>query len=81
MKWEIKPEVERECASLEPEAKPTGFSKALGMLNPFTTTANTPNNLVHALSNVEKNAIEAFKLQVERNRATAIELARRNTIR
>ena len=79
MKLKTNIETEQGCCHPEKEGKPTGFSRALGMLNLHTPASSTPHTPVLILSNAERKAIEAYKLQIEKRRSMAAELARRNT--
>ncbi len=69
------------CCHLEEKRKPTGLSGALEKLDLRASTFSTPHIPALALSNEERKAIEAYRLQVEKLRSTAIEYARRNMYR
>ena len=79
MKLKTNKEIEQGHCRPEKEGKLTGFSRALGMLNLPTPASSTPHTPVLILSNAERKAIETYRLQVEKRRSMAAELARRNT--
>ena len=63
------------------KVEPTGFSKALGLLNSHNATSSAPHTSVPTLSNAERKLMEAYQFQVEKRRAMAVELARQGTYR
>lgn len=73
--------VKRGCCHLEERRKPTGLSRALEKLDLRTSTFSTPHIPALALTDEERKAVEAYRLQVEKWRSTAIEYARRNMYR
>lgn len=76
-------ELETKHGSCYPKSKrePLGCTKAFDMLDQKSSTSGTSLGPLLAPSNEEKKAVEAYKLQVEKWRSMAIELARRNAIR
>lgn len=61
--------------------EPSGFSKALGLLNSHNATSGAPHTTVPTLSSAERKLMEAYQFQVEKRRVMAMELARRDTYR
>jgi len=80
MKLKNDTEIKHEYYCPESEIKPSCISRAL-TINSSSLTSNTPLSHSLSLSNEEKKAVEAYKLQVEQKRSIAIEYARRNAIR
>lgn len=81
MKCESDVEIQHECCYPEIETKPTGRTGVLSMLSQDSSISTTLHSPLHILGNEERKAVEAYKLQVELQRAMAIEYARQNTIR
>jgi len=81
VKLESEEKIKHGCCYTESKSKPIGFTKAIDMLDQYSSTPNTPHSSAFVLSNEERRAVEAYKLQVEMRRSIAIEIARRSTIR
>ena len=72
MKTKSEKQIKHGCCYPESKTEPLGCTRA---------TSGTSHSSLLALANEERKAVEAYKLQVEKWRSMAIELARRNAIR
>ncbi len=81
MKCESNSKIKHGYCYPEIEVKPTGRTKALGMLKQPSSASSTLHSPLLVLGNEERKAVEAHKLQVELRRSIAIEKSRWNTIR
>ena len=81
MKTESETEIKHGYCCPESKTEPIGCTKALSMLDQDSSTSDTSLSPLLVLGNKERKAVEAYKLQVEKWRLMAIELARRNAIR
>lgn len=81
MGLETTSKVKHGCCYPEKKGKPTTLSRALEIVNLDASTSSIPHIPAVPLSNEERKAINAYRLQVEKRRSIAIEYARRSTFR
>jgi len=79
MKSKSEKRIEQGCCYPESKTESAGCTKIARSLDQNSSTSSLAHASVYTLGNNGRKAFEAYKLQVEERRSSAIETARRST--